>query len=612
MYVRFNYVDIENFLSIGNARFDITKGITSLVGRNLTDTYSESNGSGKSSIIESIVWCLTGSTTRGISSDSVINNLSNDKGCKVEVSMSVDSDVYEVKRTRGGIGNTLSITKNGEDISGNTMKKSQSILEELIPLNYEDLTSCIILAQDMPGRFSSLTPAGRKSKLESIADYDDKIQTLNRILKDKKSELDEDIKKIGAKIVSLEEYSIPEAERNLESTKSEFETFKKKLETQEEEFAKIDAENKEIEEKINQMRIRLEEHKNEESRINELIDSKRYNIEEFRRFKIQPLWGIENDLKSQRKYREDRVKDLNKDIESLGTGICRTCKRPLDNKDEIDRHRKEIEDLIKIEDELLGYVNSQFEENSKLIASFEMDREEMEHEIQRLQSELKSVRSKSSSYEKSIDELRSQIKHKIGIEDNTEYYLNKIKESEDKIQDMKNDLEELQPLYDSKYKESKSISEILYDLSRGQFRTFLLDKTMKNFNHLLSQISLELMKDEPVRLLFNGDKIEILYKDKYYEQMSGGEKKRIDIAMELTVRKYKSLVSGVNFNLLVMDETFDSLDKIGIDSLFNAVEASGTTESFVVISHRENACLNYDRKVVVCKEEGISRISEVR
>ena len=90
--------------------------------------------------------------------------------------------------------------------------------------------------------------------------------------------------------------------------------------------------------------------------------------------------------------------------------------------------------------------------------------------------------------------------------------------------------------------------------------------------------------------------------------MSGGERNRIDIALELTKRKYKSMVTGLEFNMLVMDEVIDGLDAYGISAIFDAVEISGSCDSFLVISHRKDIELDYHRVIKVIKEDNLSRI----
>lgn len=610
MRVNFKCVKAQNFLSIDNIELEVINGITSIAGKNLTDGYSESNGSGKSSIIEALVWCITGSTSRGISSDSVINNQKLDEGCKVLVELEVDKDLYHIIRTRGGkFGSTVTILKNGEDISGNTMKKSQSIIEELIPLNYEDLTSCIILAQDMPGKFSSLTPAGRKSKLEKIANYDSQIDDLNNMFKEEKKAQDSKVLDLERKIDSIEKVKIPMLQSSKARKYEELQNHKREIEEQDKKFAEIDEHNNSIAKSVESIELMIknleEQAEDTQKRIEEI--SKKAEIYENSKDK----YDRRSELIGQKQYREGRIKDSEQVYKSLGSGVCLACGRPLDNAEEIAKHKIEILESINLEKSLLQDVLDKLEVINKEIDYNDNKKKEIDDESRVFKGILDKIQTRISSFQRDIITLQSKVKDKVGIVDRTESIQKEIDEIESEGESLIKEIDSLKPELDKYKKSSERLSVIVGDISRGQFRTFLLDKTMKNFNNLLSQISKELMVDEPVRLLFDGNRIEIVYKDKFYEQMSGGEKKRIDIALELTVRKYKSLVSGVNFNLLVMDETFDSLDKLGIDSLFNAVEASGTTDSFVVISHREDACLNYDRKIVISKVDGLSKITEI-
>jgi DNA repair exonuclease SbcCD ATPase subunit len=136
----------------------------------------------------------------------------------------------------------------------------------------------------------------------------------------------------------------------------------------------------------------------------------------------------------------------------------------------------------------------------------------------------------------------------------------------------------------------------------------VLRKVIKKFNDLLGTVSEALMRDDVVKLeeTENGG-INIKYKEKRFEQMSGGERCRVDIALELTKRMYKSIVSGVRFNLLAMDEVTDGLDAFGISAIFDAVSVSNNVKSFFVISHRDDA-VDYDRRFRVVKKDNMSKL----
>ena len=67
MKICFNNIDIQSFMSVGNISINLKDlGLTLVRGINNYEPKLESNGSGKSSIFDSIIWCLFGCTTRDV------------------------------------------------------------------------------------------------------------------------------------------------------------------------------------------------------------------------------------------------------------------------------------------------------------------------------------------------------------------------------------------------------------------------------------------------------------------------------------------------------------------------------------------------------------------
>ena len=170
MRFNFNKVKIHNFLSYGDAEIDLTnrnyclvKGINKCPLDNAV-----SNGSGKSSWISSICWCLTGETVQGIT-NGIKNIYIDENSCYVTVDLDVDGDNYVITRIKEPSPN-LKIIKNGEDISGKGIRESQLILSQYLPdLNRKLLCSVILLGQGLPIRFTDNTPSGRKGVLEELS-----------------------------------------------------------------------------------------------------------------------------------------------------------------------------------------------------------------------------------------------------------------------------------------------------------------------------------------------------------------------------------------------------------------------------------------------------------
>ena len=97
MKIEFQTLHISNFMSIGEATIDLNnQGYVTIEGLNINpDDRAESNGSGKSSIFEAIVWCLTGNTIRG--NKNVVNTYG-DGTCKVTLKLKVDNHEYIIER----------------------------------------------------------------------------------------------------------------------------------------------------------------------------------------------------------------------------------------------------------------------------------------------------------------------------------------------------------------------------------------------------------------------------------------------------------------------------------------------------------------------------------
>jgi DNA repair exonuclease SbcCD ATPase subunit len=73
--VDWDKLTIQNFLSIDRAEVELKdRGLILVEGFNKTSNKFKSNGSGKTSIFEAIVYALYDTTTKGLKADEVINN----------------------------------------------------------------------------------------------------------------------------------------------------------------------------------------------------------------------------------------------------------------------------------------------------------------------------------------------------------------------------------------------------------------------------------------------------------------------------------------------------------------------------------------------------------
>jgi len=176
---KFKTLELHNFLSFGDATIDLqNKGYCLISGKNNNPSdRALSNGSGKSTIISGIAYCLTGQTIQGVKSN--IENIFTTGGCYVKLNFDVDLNNYIIVRYKNHekFKTDLKIYKNGEDISGKGIRESENILAQELPeLTLQLLSSVVLLGQGLPSSFTKNTPSGRKELLEQLTGSDFMIE----------------------------------------------------------------------------------------------------------------------------------------------------------------------------------------------------------------------------------------------------------------------------------------------------------------------------------------------------------------------------------------------------------------------------------------------------
>jgi DNA repair exonuclease SbcCD ATPase subunit len=97
--------------------------------------------------------------------------------------------------------------------------------------------------------------------------------------------------------------------------------------------------------------------------------------------------------------------------------------------------------------------------------------------------------------------------------------------------------------------------------------------------------------------------------NKDYENLSGGERQKVDLIIQFSIRDM--LCSQLNFssNILVLDEIFDNLDMIGCEKLINVISNMNDIKNIFIITHRYDLSIPCDKEIVVVKSNlGISEI----
>lgn len=610
MNIIFNEIKIHNFMSIGDAEIDLRNlGFVTITGRNLCQSDSTtSNGSGKSSILESIVWCLTGSTIRG--TKDVVNNVVCDD-CLVSLSFSNDGKEYVITRGKGS-SSTLTIKIDGEDVSGKGIRDTEKLLSEYLPdLNYNLINSTIILGQGLPNKFTSNTPSGRKEILETLTKSDFMIKDLKERLYQRTSEIQE--------VISKTTESIRFEEGKIENLKSsiEYEEVRLSADSYDDIISELKSRRELLNEDLSKKKEFLdelkknyeEEHKKEieiveqKSTIKERIDNKYSKCIKDKNDKL-------NELKSKILYLEKVLSDKERIVD-----VCPTC-------------GQKIVGVIKpdtTEDRRLLYeAREEYRSLSDDISKVEEEKREEEFKMMSNLSDALSIHKQnecsiSSAIYESEDCVEKYKKDISDIDLSVENMNRWVSEREDKIKDLENkkhDLENAQRyvdcLKDTREKSGSRLSILskFSTLTNRDFRGVLLSGIIDYINRKAKEFSQSIFGTDLIDIVCEDNNINISYAKKLYESLSGGEQKKVDIIVQLSIRDMMCRYMNFSSNIIALDEIFDALDAEGCQRVINFISNElQDIESVFVVSHRDDLQIPYDSEIVVIKKEnGISYV----
>lgn len=616
--IKFNCVKLNNFLSYKEAELRLDRNGFILVNgenKNPTDN-SLSNGCGKSSLFNAIAWCLTGQTTSGIKD---VSNIYLNETTSVEVDFNINDTKYKVVRTKNP--SNIKIYINGEDKSGKSIRDGEQLLAEYIPsLTSTLINSVIILGQGLPQRFTANTPAGRKETLEKLSNSDFMIAEIKDRIARRKTSLNTEIRNIEDNKLKLE------TELNL-NTQS--------IEKTEEDINNLLAENiKDKEIKLEEEQYNLGQKKLERDRISEklteeedevgqieynhseLLSNNLYKVDEFKSklTNTDELLNEVNELNSEIKVKEQELEKL-KNIKDT----CPTCGQKLPDVHVVDTTslEQEIGELTHIFDVKRAELDRIIEEKHELINNFkeQLSIEVKEHEelLNKAKFSLVNKRNTLKSIEREVQDLEISV-NTIKLEiDNYENKLNSLKKELDNLKvSVNNSKEEYQRLDVELINKQEHLAVInkMESLVKRDFRTFLLSNVIEYLNNKCQEYSQVVFNTTELVISQDKNNISIKYAGKEYETLSGGEKQKVDVIIQLAIRDMLRTYLDFSSNILVLDEITDSLDIVGASQLLNLITTKVTdVEAIYIISHHTDFEIPIDDEILIVKEsDSFSRI----
>ena len=544
----------------------IIEGFASYEGYNELDLCPNSavvikapNGSGKSTIFSSLVWCLYGKTIKGVSDVNTKKKYRTKeyKGTKVTTYFQKDGDVYMVTRCQNYTGNLedgtkgrdrLQIIKNAEVVDIKSKPRLQEYLVQELGLSYPLFMNSIMFGQGMK-KLIQETNSDKKKIFEEVFNLN-YLNIAKNIAQKGKSQIHGQVELCRSEYNSIN--------REYESCR---ETY---LELKESEEAFDKRRNKDIKEKQGNIRSLEKEIRYKKDGLGSL----KLVEDEIQANKLQEK-ALKEKLEAARNISNQPLEDV---IDSIILLLEKNkVKKALQKVKTIKKAYSDIERYSDERDKVLNIL-------SKLRTK--------EREVQRAKYILDNLTSKLKEAKRELARLESNTDQKV----NSPKYKKKAKSLKIKLKEQKAILEQ-------KEKELEDYEWLLNDpLSNRRIKAFLFDSCLGQLNDTLEkyaevlgfrisfEVDLESTKKDFVTLIeMDGE----IYD---YDELSGGQQQLCNVAMAFAMNE--SLTASKDINIAFLDEVFESLSMDNVEIVIGLIKKTFEEKVLFLITHHESIPLS--------------------
>lgn len=590
--INFQKISIKNFLSFGEIPvvLEFKPGLHIITGIN-RDKSDRQNGLGKSAMMESLYFCIFGTTIRDLKKDLIPNSFTNGV-CEVVLDFEVVSgnkkDTYKVVRTLNP--SKLFFYKNNQDITRDSIKNTEEDLHSVLHATPSVFENCVIMTLNNTIPFMAKAKADKRKFIENIFNLDIFSKMLSKIKEDHTEK------------------------------KKEYEIELTKMEDSERTYKNLNIQKDTI------LSNRKNKIKTYEQRKLDNLEEKNKFLEELEKQEICNLDQIKNDLKNLKKAKiliEENIDKLNDDRSSLRAIVshnekllpkigvsgssCPVCLRS------VNEHDKEYiqEEKIKIND-IIKNSNNNIKDLDEKIESLKINKSKLEKAYEK--------------YNKKINQIEVAEQKKKNIKDRIKQLDIWLSQLDLDIQELKSEKTEvdsflktqmdlIQCIKDSVNKcrfELNLMDTVKFIVSEDGVKSYIVKKILQMFNDRLRYYLSKM--DANCICNFNEYFEEEIVNEKNkicsYFNFSGAERKNIDFSCLFTFMDIRRLQGNVTYNISIYDELFDScLDEKGIDLVTKIIKerVEKYNECVLVISHRKESVKSSTGDVIFLeKKDGVT------
>lgn len=562
----FTTMNVVGFCSIENLHIPLNPSCTILI--------KAPNGKGKSTILSALVWAIYGKNLKGVSEVTTWEKVrpKDYQGVMVEVFFQKGEHIYKIIRCQkcnivledGAKGkDRLILMKDNEVVNVKGKNKLQDVINAELGLSYTLFMNSIMFGQGIK-RLIQESNSDKKKIFEEVFD----LEFLNI-----------------AKGIAMQDKNNLLAQANEVEHQSAL--LKKELEANKEAYFDLRDREKGFKEKIKSERRELR--KDREDLTKQLIKKQQQlkdEVEKSLKVKIKKHTDYVDVLKSKIKYNRivsgvslpDFVKKLKIQLDK---GHYKRAKESVDiiykaiiNSDKL---QEEYEDALGRLDELRT-TNEKYKRLQKECDDIASDIADIDEELEKLKQEKLKVM--SPKYKEKLKEIRKTLR----------------KVDED---------------YHNKELELENYNWLINDpLGNNGIKAYLFDSSLDMLNRTLDKYSQVL----GFRIEFNIDLgtarkefFTLIERDGQiidYDELSGGEKQLVNVAMAFAMNESLTMSKGIN--LAFLDEVFESLSSDNVELVTSLIRHTFADKTLFLITHLDSLPLSNTKILQVEKVNGLS------
>lgn len=612
-------IEAQNFRSYDHFTLDLDKYNLGL------SLMSAKNGSGKSSVLYTLVYALYGQTPSGDKGDSVIKD-DQGKNTFARVAFTHGNHKYRITRFRkdSRFHNKVIFERDDKDVTLSTNKETDKSIIETLGFGYDTLLNSVVFSPERLNTFINSTDKNRKQILEELTNTNIYKQAQELVKIDRKDN-DEQLQAEQKELNHLQELANAQHtiyvtwQNSVKHNKEHIESLTKHINSLKDVSSVDYSKQKQINlDKINKLQTLITPTKDlsaEQDSVNQLSQkvnslkvksntTKQQLLKDMATFKRIKA-GQQNTcelcgtvLTDQHKVTEltnlaKRIKAQIGTYKQFNSELDNYTQRLLKARKMLANAQKRNNKIVPLNDKVQKVINELRNQNNQYHSKETVAKVQL-NQLHTYQVELKNAKSNTIEKPKELDiDYQEQINNSTKRLDN--------------LKQQAKHLEELNQVYSDKGVKAQALSLVIpylnqklskyiQTLSNHTMDAYLSSTTKTKTGKVNEQISLNV--DSNV----SGDE---------YSELSSGEKQRIGIALNLSFMNYLADQIG-GINLCFFDEIFDHLDKEADEAVLSILgELKHEISNIIVISHTDDLVYNdrFDSHLIVQKVDNTSTLS---